>query len=188
MTESEAMSVRAARGRQDLGPLRILVIADAKIPVPPVGYGGTERIVALLCRGLAARGHRVTLIAAKGSRNYGRLATHPWPGRKPYPYRAWCKIRFQAQSLWHARGADVVINFGRVDYLWSLLKTTTPIICQFQNPVEDSADRIPSFATYRGPLVRERQRSPARSHCRCRLLAYDLQCRGYRSACVRASS
>jgi glycosyltransferase involved in cell wall biosynthesis len=123
----------------ETGPLRILVIADAKIPVPPAGYGGTERIVALLCAGLAARGHHITLMAARGSRNYGRLVTHPWAGRKPYPYRAWCKLRFQAHSLWHARDADLVINFGRVDYLWSLLKTTTPLICQFQNPIDRSA-------------------------------------------------
>jgi hypothetical protein len=83
----------------DMGPLCLLVIADAKIPVPPEGYGGTERMVALLCAGLAARGHRVTLMAAKGSRNYGRLITHPWAGCRPYPYWAWCKIRFQALSL-----------------------------------------------------------------------------------------
>jgi glycosyltransferase involved in cell wall biosynthesis len=121
------------------GPLRILAIADAKIPVPPKGYGGTERIVALLCEGLAARGDLVTLMAAKGSRDYGRLVTHTWAGRRTYQYRAWCKLRFQALSLWHARSADVVINFGRVDYLWSLLKTTTPLICQFQNPIDRSA-------------------------------------------------
>ena len=98
---------REVRASPDTGPLRILVIADAKLPVPPEGYGGTERIVALLCEGLAARGHQVTLMAARGSRNYGRLITHPWAGRKPYPYRAWCKLRFQALSLWHARNADL---------------------------------------------------------------------------------
>jgi glycosyltransferase involved in cell wall biosynthesis len=124
--------------RSHVGPLRILVIADAKIPVPPADYGGTERIVALLCAGLAARGHRITLIAAAGSRDYGRLITHPWAGRKPYPYRAWCKLRFQALSLWQARDADVVINSGRLDYLASLLRTSTPLICRFDNPIERS--------------------------------------------------
>jgi glycosyltransferase involved in cell wall biosynthesis len=118
--------------------VRVLVIADAKIPVPPEGYGGTERMAALLCAGLAARGHRVTLMAARGSRDYGRLVPHPFAGRKPYPYRAWCKLRFQAQSLWHARGADVVINFGRVDYLESLLRTGKPLVCRFGNPIEPS--------------------------------------------------
>jgi glycosyltransferase involved in cell wall biosynthesis len=125
-----------ARGRRDARLLRILVIADARLPVPPARYGGTERIVALLCAGLAARGHEVTLMAAKGSRDYGRLITHPWAGHKPRPYRAWCKLRFQALSLWHARDADVVINFGRIDYLWSLFKTSKPLVCTFENPIE----------------------------------------------------
>ncbi len=116
-------------------PLRILIIADAKIPVPPATYGGTERIAALLCEGLAERGHAVTLMAANGSRNYGRLIPCPWAGRKPYPYRAWYKIRFQALSLWAAHRADVVINFGRTDYLWALLKTRKPLLCRFGNPI-----------------------------------------------------
>jgi glycosyltransferase involved in cell wall biosynthesis len=129
---------RALRGRTGAASLRILVIADAKIPVPPERYGGTERMVALLCAGLAARGHEVTLMAANGSRNYGRLIPHPWAGDKPYPYRAWCKLRFQAHSLWHARNADVVINSGRVDYLQALLRTRRPLICRFDNPIEHS--------------------------------------------------
>ena len=118
--------------------MRVLVIADARILVPPAGYGGTERIAALLCAGLAARGHRVTLMAARGSRNYGRLVTHGWAGRRPYPYRAWCKLRFQALSLWAARDAEVVINFGRVDYLEALLRTRKPLICRFGNPIEQA--------------------------------------------------
>jgi glycosyltransferase involved in cell wall biosynthesis len=134
-THQARPDARAAPPGKDVRSLRILIIADAKIPVPPEGYGGTERMVALLCAGLAARGHRVTLMAAKGSRDYGRLITHPWAGSKPYPYRAWCKIRFQALSLWHARAADVVINFGRVDYLESLLRTSKPLICRFGNPI-----------------------------------------------------
>jgi glycosyltransferase involved in cell wall biosynthesis len=137
-TRRARFAATAVGASTDVGPLRILVIADAKIPVPPAGYGGTERIVALLCAGLAARGHQVTLMAAQGSRNYGRLVTHPWAGRRPYPYRAWCKLRFQAQSLWYARTADVLINFGRADYMWSLLTMSVPLISQFQNPIERS--------------------------------------------------
>ena len=36
--------------------------------VPVHGYGGTQRVVVWLARGLAQLGHRVTLLAAKGSR------------------------------------------------------------------------------------------------------------------------
>ncbi len=36
--------------------------------LPATGYGGTERVVVALVRGLAARGHHVTLLAAPGTR------------------------------------------------------------------------------------------------------------------------
>ena len=53
--------------------LRIAVLAPPWIPVPPVGYGGTEAVVELLCEGLVAHGHDVTLFAAPGSRSTARV-------------------------------------------------------------------------------------------------------------------
>jgi glycosyltransferase involved in cell wall biosynthesis len=44
-------------------PLRIGVLSPPMLPVPPLRYAGTERIVAALVAGLHERGHRVTLFA-----------------------------------------------------------------------------------------------------------------------------
>ena len=44
--------------------MRIAQIAPLYESVPPVGYGGTERVIAGLCDGLVALGHEVTLFAA----------------------------------------------------------------------------------------------------------------------------
>ena len=44
-------------------PLRIAITTDPEIPVPPLLYGGIERIVDMLVRGLVERGHEVTLFA-----------------------------------------------------------------------------------------------------------------------------
>jgi len=46
-----------------LRPLRIGMLAPPMLPIPPLGYAGTERVVAHLIDGLTARGHRVTLFA-----------------------------------------------------------------------------------------------------------------------------
>src|SRR5579862_3984548 len=54
-------------------PLRIAMLAPPWIPVPPDGYGGIEAVVELLCRGLVARGHDVTLFAPSGSRSTARV-------------------------------------------------------------------------------------------------------------------
>src|SRR5439155_13363337 len=37
-------------------------------PLPAKGYGGPQRVVAALVRGLAALGHRLTLLAPPGTR------------------------------------------------------------------------------------------------------------------------
>jgi glycosyltransferase involved in cell wall biosynthesis len=47
--------------------MTVAILAPPWIPVPPPGYGGIEAMIALLCDGLVARGHEVTLFAAPGS-------------------------------------------------------------------------------------------------------------------------
>jgi glycosyltransferase involved in cell wall biosynthesis len=47
--------------------LRVAMLAPPWIPVPAPAYGGIEEVVRLLCDGLAARGHELTLFAAPGS-------------------------------------------------------------------------------------------------------------------------
>ena len=49
------------------------MVAPAWFAVPPVGYGGIERVVSVLTEGLVAAGHDVTLFAAAGSRTGARL-------------------------------------------------------------------------------------------------------------------
>jgi len=115
--------------------MRILIIADPVIPVPPSHYGGAERIVALYAQEVARLGHRVDLLAGPGSRSYGgRLHIHQGPS-KAYLSRAHSKIRFQLQSLWAARDCDVVYSHGRFDYLHSLLRIGKPLLHLFHAPI-----------------------------------------------------
>lgn len=53
--------------------MHILQIAPPWYPIPPVGYGGIERVVYELTEGLVAAGHQVTLLAPAGSRSTARL-------------------------------------------------------------------------------------------------------------------
>jgi glycosyltransferase involved in cell wall biosynthesis len=48
-------------------PLRIAIVAPPWLPVPPLGYGGTEAMIDVLCRGLTAAGHHVLLCASGDS-------------------------------------------------------------------------------------------------------------------------
>jgi glycosyltransferase involved in cell wall biosynthesis len=53
--------------RRPVPSLRIAMLAPPWIPVPAPAYGGIEEVIRLLCDGLTARGHRVTLFAPPGS-------------------------------------------------------------------------------------------------------------------------
>lgn len=92
-------------------------------------------MVASLCMALREMGHQVTLVAAPGSQNYGRLIVHHAPNNASLLSRARRKLIFQPVSVLAALGADVVHNFGRVDYLWTLLKTGWPLVHTFVNPI-----------------------------------------------------
>src|SRR5204863_3138449 len=51
---------------RDLSAVHIALASHYRLPV--AGYGGTERVVVALARGLASLGHRVTLLALPGTR------------------------------------------------------------------------------------------------------------------------
>jgi glycosyltransferase involved in cell wall biosynthesis len=53
--------------------LRIGQIGPLNVPIPPEKYGGTERIVDALCRGLSRQGHEVFLFAAGDAKTGGKL-------------------------------------------------------------------------------------------------------------------
>jgi len=122
--------------RQIQEKLRVLVIADPHLPVPPEQYGGTERVVALVCKELQSLGHTVDLVAGPGSHSFGGcLFSHTAP-TPSYLSRVFRKSWFQLLSVaLLARRPDVVLNFGRLDYLETLLRTRIPIVCRFGNPV-----------------------------------------------------
>ncbi|MFY7899350.1 MAG: glycosyltransferase family 4 protein [Chitinophagaceae bacterium] len=118
--------------------MNILIIADPHIPIPPKGYGGTERIVHLLCSELQKKSYRVDLIAAKGSKTYGgKLYEHNAPTANKWS-RIYRKIVFQF-ILWRAlRNNTIIINFGRVDYLWLAYLKSVKILASFANPLTES--------------------------------------------------
>jgi glycosyltransferase involved in cell wall biosynthesis len=116
--------------------MRVLVVADAVLRVPPVKYGGAERVIASLCDGFVERGHEVVLMAAEGSTASGRLVVHRPCDNASYLSRAFRKIWFQPLSISAVRSCDVVLNSGRVDYLHAVLASRVPIAARFGNPID----------------------------------------------------
>lgn len=118
--------------------MRILLIADPHIAIPPNQYGGTERVLYLYGEEFTRLGHKVDLIAGKGSIGFGgKLFLHQAPSKR-FISRAFRKIWFQFFSLFAASKCDVIYNFGRFDYLESLLKGNKPILHFFANQIDQN--------------------------------------------------
>jgi glycosyltransferase involved in cell wall biosynthesis len=101
--------------------VRIVITADPYLPVPPRLYGGIERVIDLLVRGLVDRGHDVTLMAHPDSHVPATLAPYGRPPHVGFAARA-TELAQVGLELWRRRGAvDVVHSFGRLAALAPIL-------------------------------------------------------------------
>jgi glycosyltransferase involved in cell wall biosynthesis len=102
-------------------PLKIAITADPYLPVPPKLYGGIERVIDFLVRGLVARGHEITLFAHPESQTDGRLVPYGVPPH--FGTRARLAELWQVGAgLWRDRvGIDLVHSFGRLAGLLPVL-------------------------------------------------------------------
>jgi glycosyltransferase involved in cell wall biosynthesis len=101
--------------------LRVAITADPYLPVPPTFYGGIERVIDMLARGLTERGHEVTLIAHPDSRTPARLIGYGRPPHVGWRARAGELVDVGA-ALWRLRReVDVVHSFGRLAALPPIL-------------------------------------------------------------------
>ena len=113
--------------------MRIALTADPELPVPPLHYGGIERIVDMLASGLEKRGHDVTLFANPESHSAGRLVC--WPGRSS---RSNLDTARNAATLAGEvlRGKfDLVHSFSRIAYMLPILPVGIPKLMTYQRDI-----------------------------------------------------
>lgn len=109
--------------------LKIAITADPAIPVPPVLYGGIERIIELLVTGLNERGHEVTLFAHKDSLVPSRLISYRATGHtmKDTLFNSWRINKVLLRDRF-----DIIHNFGRLAYISPQLPFSTPKLMSYQ--------------------------------------------------------
>jgi len=103
--------------------MRILLIMDPGILVPPKGYGGHERLVYMFAKEYARLGHEVHLLVTKGSVVEG-CTVHPFGkvGFPPKKLDSKMAIPKAWVFLWrHRNYFDLIHNFGRLAYLLPVL-------------------------------------------------------------------
>ncbi|MCX6239083.1 MAG: glycosyltransferase [Bacteroidia bacterium] len=111
--------------------MKILITVDPELPIPPILYGGVERIVNGLIKEFTLSGNEILLIANKNSKK-GSYKLIKWPvssSRNLVGYLLnsivllYCCIRYKP---------DIVHSFSRLLYLYPLLLLTrTPVIMSY---------------------------------------------------------
>lgn len=123
--------------------MKILIIMDPGIPVPPPLYGGHERLAYMFAEEYTKLGHEVSLLAGPGSKisgqvyTFGRndLSRSKWQKTKELIF-AWKFLRAQKENF------DIVHNFGRLIYLLSILNQSTKKIMTYGRPVSQRGIKI----------------------------------------------
>lgn len=115
--------------------MRIAVIADPYIPVPPVTYGGIERVVAMLIESYEAAGHTVTLFAHPDSKVRCKLVPYGAPPHRGRIVRMCEIIQIWEKLITRKKGFDVIHNFGRLAGLMPLYFSRIPKIQSYQRAI-----------------------------------------------------
>jgi glycosyltransferase involved in cell wall biosynthesis len=122
--------------------MRILLLMDPYIPVPPVHYGGIERIVFDIATEYVKMGHEVTIVAGPNSTSPGRLITYGSNG----PVSANINIA-NCKQVYHIlkqeiNRHDVIHNFGRLLYVIPFIKNDIRIVQSYLRHVTHNNIRL----------------------------------------------
>jgi glycosyltransferase involved in cell wall biosynthesis len=116
---------------------------DPGIPVPPLLYGGHERLVHLFANEYTRLGHQVTLLAGPESSCNGTTITYgvndldrSKKQRNKEVLFVWKYLRKNHKNF------DLIHNFGRLIYLLPILNTPVKKIMTYGRPVAHTGIRI----------------------------------------------
>src|SRR5215217_2763929 len=122
------------------------MLAPPWIPVPAPAYGGIEEVVRLLCIGLAANGHEVTLFAPPGSDSCAEVvpvleATHPDEIQKAQFEADHVARAFAAIEAASERGAafDVIHDHVGHTALAMADRVSVPLVHTLHGPFDERA-------------------------------------------------
>jgi glycosyltransferase involved in cell wall biosynthesis len=136
------------------------MLAPPWIAVPPPGYGGIESVVAVLTDELVARGHRVSLFAAPGSRSQAdvrELLDRPHPDRMDqalfeadHVARAFAEI-----DAARSRGAefDIVHDHCGITAFAMADRLATPLVHTLHNPFTPETTAFYAHHAAKAPVV-----------------------------------
>jgi glycosyltransferase involved in cell wall biosynthesis len=101
--------------------LNIAVTVDPMLPVPPIQYGGIERVVEFVVNGLVERGHNVTLYAHPDSHTKAKLISYGVPPHFSKSARIEELWQIGSKLSREVRQLDAILSWGRLAALLPVL-------------------------------------------------------------------
>ncbi|SDG42236.1 Glycosyltransferase involved in cell wall bisynthesis [Pedobacter terrae] len=116
--------------------MKILLIMDPGIAVPPPNYGGHERLVYMFAEEYIKLGHEVTLLAGPNSVISGKVYTFGVNNLQRSKWQKTKELLFVWKFLYQKRKQfDLIHNFGRLAYLIPILNGSVKKIMTYGRPV-----------------------------------------------------
>ena len=113
--------------------MKIAITADPELPVPPLHYGGIERVIDMLVRSLVERGYDVTLFAHRDSRPPCTLV--PWPGASSLSRADTIRNAATLGASVLLGQYDLVHSFSRIAYMLPILPLPIPKLMTYQRAI-----------------------------------------------------
>lgn len=146
--------------------MKIALLTPFEEPVPPEKYGGTERVVYSLAKGLVNLGHDVTLFASGDSRTAARLVPCVESHLRPFlekNQRIWMYLQWQGfqRALYHLQTEtfDIVHNHGDWPFLIASAYATAPMVTTIHNPVQFGLGVPEIYRQYKYISISDAQRN-----------------------------
>jgi glycosyltransferase involved in cell wall biosynthesis len=116
---------------------------DPGIAVPPVQYGGHERLVYLFAQEYISLGHTVTLLAGPSSHCSGDTITFGINDLKRPKLQRYKEVLFVWKYLFNNHNNfDLIHNFGRLFYLLPVLNSPVKKLMTYGRPVSTKGIRL----------------------------------------------
>lgn len=109
--------------------MKILIPVDPEIPVPPLNYGGVERLVDGLITAYRKKGHEVYMLANPASTARDAVEIFKWEALKSRGTVNVWKNAWKLHSVAREIRPDVIHSFGRLLYLYPTLLTSSIPVC-----------------------------------------------------------
>ncbi len=122
--------------------MRILLVMDPGIPVPPPLYGGHERLVYMFAEEYAKLGHEVSLLAGPDSKISGKVYSFGINDLNRSKFKKLKELIDVWAFLFRKRKQfDLIHNFGRLAYLFPIANHKVKKIMTYGRPVSQKGIR-----------------------------------------------